>query len=168
MCFFLEKHRLSIDIDKDSANSGIEFKRFCSRDNKNDIIVNDFTSVTKTEVNFERKTLQANNFWTNQVINECAIFDIVDLTGFMYNVQSVVTHEKDGKTLRISKKVVKDQTRSMEIVLFSSVIDEVSNNTCYDFKKNENAEIHRRTCLEASGKQNCIRKWKCQDISKWW
>ena len=62
MCFFLEKHRLSIDIDKDSANSGIEFKRFCSRNNKNDIIVNDFTSVTKTEVNFERKTLQANIF----------------------------------------------------------------------------------------------------------
>ena len=87
------------------------------------------------------------------MINECAIFYIVDLTGFMYKVQSVVTHEKDGKTLRISKKVVKDQTRSMEIVLFSSVIDEVSNNTCY-----ENAEIHRRTCLEASGKQNCIRK----------
>ena len=60
--FFPRETRLSIDIDKDSANSGIEFKRFCSRDNKNDIIVNDFTSVTKTEVNFERKTLQVNNF----------------------------------------------------------------------------------------------------------
>ena len=31
---------------------------------------------------------------------------------------------------------MKDQIGSMEIVLlFSSVIDEVSNNTCYDFKK---------------------------------
>ena len=57
VCFSLEKHRLLIDIDKDSANSGIEFKRFRSRDNKNDIIVNDFTSVKKTEVNFERKIL---------------------------------------------------------------------------------------------------------------
>ena len=84
--------------------------------------------------------------------------DIVDLTGFIYSLQSVVTHGKNKKTLRISKKVVKDQTGCMEIVLFSSVIDKVSNNTCYDFKKNENAEIHRRTCLEASGKQTCIRK----------
>ena len=48
--------------ETDSANFGIEFKRFRSRDNKNDITVNDFTSVKKTEVNFERKALQANNF----------------------------------------------------------------------------------------------------------
>lgn len=61
--------------------------------------------------------------------------DIVDLTGFIYNLQSVVIHGKNKKTLRISKKVVKDQTGCMEIVLFSSVIDKVSNNTCYDFKK---------------------------------
>ena len=73
MCFSREKHQLFTDIDKDSANFGIEFKRFRSRDNKNDITVNDFTSVKKTEVNFERKALQANNFWIDQMINEWAI-----------------------------------------------------------------------------------------------
>ena len=73
MCFSREKHQLFIDIDKDSASFGIEFKRFRSRDKKNDITVNDFTSVKKTEVNFERKALQANNFWIDQVINEWAI-----------------------------------------------------------------------------------------------
>ena len=93
------------------------------------------------------------------MINECVIFDIVDLTGFIYNLKSVVTHKKGGKSQRISKNVVKDQTGSMEIVLFSSVIDEVSNNSyMLRFQKNENAEIHGRACLKVSRKQNCIRK----------
>ena len=39
--------------------------------------------------------------------------------------------------LIIRREVVKDQTGRMEIVLFNSVIDKVSNNTCYDFKKIE-------------------------------
>ena len=39
------------------------------------------------EINFERKTLEANIFTIKQVINEYAIFDVVDLTGFIYNLQ---------------------------------------------------------------------------------
>ena len=35
----------------------------------------------------------------------------------------------------------KDETGSTEIVLFSSVIDKISNNHCYDFKKNENPKF---------------------------
>ena len=42
---------------------------------------------------------------------------------------------KDGKTLGIREGVVKFQSGSMEIVLFSTVIDEVSNKTYYHFKK---------------------------------
>ena len=63
------------------------------------------------------------------MIPECAICDIVDLTGFSHNLQSEVTYEKDGKILRIRKGVVKDETGSMKIALFSSLIDEVSNIT---------------------------------------
>lgn len=43
--------------------------------------------------------------------------------GFIYNLEPEVTHEKDGKTLRISKKDGKDQTRNMKVVRLSSVID---------------------------------------------
>ena len=53
-------------------------KRFRSSDNNNDIIINDFSSVKKTEFNFERKTLQLKIFTIEQVINECAIYHIVD------------------------------------------------------------------------------------------
>ena len=69
------------------------------------------------------------------MINECAIYDIVDVTGLVYNLQTEAEHEKDGKRLRIRKGMIKDETLSMEIVLFSSLVDKVSNNTYYDFKK---------------------------------
>ena len=69
-----------------------------------------------------------------EVINECAIY-IVDVTGLVYDLQTKAEHEKDGKPLRIRKGMTKDETGSIEIVLFSSLVEEVSNNTCYDFKK---------------------------------
>ena len=47
------------------------------------------------EINFERKTLEANIFTIKQVINEYAIFDVVGLTGFIYNLQPEKT--KKGK-----------------------------------------------------------------------
>ena len=51
------KHRLFKDITNDSSHSGIEINRFRSSDNNSDIIVNEFSSVKKTKLNFERKTL---------------------------------------------------------------------------------------------------------------
>ena len=62
-------------------NTGI--KRFHSSGDSNDIIVNDFSSVKKTELNFERKTLQSKFFTIEQVINECVTYDIVDVTGLV-------------------------------------------------------------------------------------
>ena len=135
VCFSPEKHRLFNGIINDSSHSGIEIKRFRSSDNNNDIIVNDFLPVKKTELNFERKTLQSKIFAIEQMINEYAIYDIVDVTGLIYNLQTAAEQEKDGKPLRIRKEMIKDETRSIEIVLFSSLVDEVSNNTSYDFKK---------------------------------
>ena len=135
VCFSTEKHRLFNSIINDSSNSGIEIKRFRSSDNNSDIIVNDFSLVKKTELNFERKTLQSKFFTIEQVINKCAIYDIVDVTGLIYNLQTEAEHEKDGKPLRIRKGMIKNETESIEIVLFSSSVDEVSNNTPYDFKK---------------------------------
>ena len=125
----------SYDIINNSSHSVIEIKRFHSSGNNNDIIVNDFLSVKKTELNFERKTLHSKIFTIEQVLNECAIYDIVDVTALVYNLPTEAKQEKDGKPLRIRKGMIKDETESIEIVLFSSLVDEVSNNTHYDFKK---------------------------------
>ena len=69
------------------------------------------------------------------MINECATNGMVDVTGLVYNLQTEAEHKKDGKPLRIRKTMIKDETGSIEIVLFSSLVDEVWNNTSYDFKK---------------------------------
>ena len=65
------------------------------------------------------------------MINEYAIYDIVDVTGLVYNLQTEVEHDKDGKSLLFRKGMIKDETRSIEIVIFSSLVDEVSNNISY-------------------------------------
>lgn len=115
------------------------------------------------EVNFERKTFQRKIFAIKQVINECPVFDIAYMKGNIYVLQPKVTHEKDGKILGIRKGVLKNQRKSMKIVLFRSVIDEVSNNTCHDFKKIRIQEFMDVFVFQRS--QKCISK--CQDICKW-
>ena len=52
---------------------------------------------------------------------------LVDVTCLVFNLQTEAKHEKDGKPLRIRKGMIKDKTGSIEIVLFSSLVDEVSN-----------------------------------------
>ena len=86
VCSSPEKHQLFNDIINDSSRSGIEIKRFRSGDNNNDIIVHDFSSANEIELNFERKTSQSKPFTFEQVINEYAIYDIVDVTGLVYNL----------------------------------------------------------------------------------
>ena len=76
-------------------------------------------------------------------------------------------HEKDGKPLPIQKEVIKDETGNIEIVLFSSLIDEVSSNTSYDFTKmrvqkfmNETTKVSKNDvvafCYEKSVKAKVV------------
>ena len=94
VCFSPEKHPLFNDISKDDNNTRIEIKRIRSSENNEDIIVNDFSSVKKKELNFERKDFQRKLFTVQQVINECAIYDIVDISGLVYNLQQETASQK--------------------------------------------------------------------------
>ena len=102
----------------DSSHSGFEIKHFRSSDDNNDVVVIGFSSLKKIEVNFEWKTLQSKIFTTEQVTNEYAIYDIVNVTGSVYNLQAEAEHEKDGKTLFIQKGMIKNEAGSIEIVPF--------------------------------------------------
>ena len=134
--FSSEKHILFNDISKDGNNTGIEIKWFRSSENNEDIIVNDFSSVRNTELNLERIDFQRQSSTVQQVINKCAIYDIVDISGLVYSLQQETTNQKQGAPFRIRKGIMKAQTGSIEIVLFSSVIDKISNNNrCCDLKK---------------------------------
>ena len=41
------------------------------------------------------------------MINECAIYDFVDVTGLAYNLHTPAEHEKDGKKSECLKRNVK-------------------------------------------------------------
>ena len=148
VCFSPEKHALFNDISKDNNNAGIETKRFRSSETNEYVIINDFSSVKKTELDFESKILREKKnrarfrkedfkrkpFTGQQVINECAIYDIVDKSGLVYNLQQETTSQKEGAPLRIRKGIMKDQTGSIEIAMTTGSI-EIANNNCYDLKK---------------------------------
>ena len=59
----------------------------------------------------------------------------MDISGLVYNLQQETASQKEGEPLRIREGIMKDQTGSIEIVFFSSVVDKISNNNCYGFKK---------------------------------
>ena len=83
---FSKKYNLFSEIANDNTSNGIEIRRFRSSNINDDIIVNDFTSVKRTEVNFEKKTFSVKPSSIQQMNNECAIYDIVDVTGLTYNL----------------------------------------------------------------------------------
>ena len=59
---FVEYDRLFEKTANVSSNSGIETKGFKFVDNDSDIIVNGFTSVKSTDLNFTQKSLELTNF----------------------------------------------------------------------------------------------------------
>ena len=73
VCFSVEKHNLFSEIANDNTSNAVEIKHFRKSDNHGDIIVNDFTSIKRTEVNFERKTFHAKTSSIQQINNECTI-----------------------------------------------------------------------------------------------
>ena len=72
VCFSVDEHNLFSEIANGNTSNAVEIKRFRNSDNHEDIIVNDFTSIKRTEVNFERKTFHVKPSSVQQINNECA------------------------------------------------------------------------------------------------
>ena len=79
VCFSPEKHRFFEKIANDNRNSGIKIKRFKFGNNDNEIMVNDFTSVKSTDLDFTYKSPGLRNFAVQQIVNEYAIYEVANL-----------------------------------------------------------------------------------------
>lgn len=132
---FVEQDRLFEKTANDASNSGIETKGFKFVDNDSDIIVNGFTSVKSTDLNFTQKSLELTNFTLQQVLNEYSIYDIVNVKCLVYNLQIEATVKKDEQTLRLEKEMIENEQDKIWLVLFNALIDNMKNNTYYEFKK---------------------------------
>ena len=150
MCFSTEKHKLFSRVTNEEDDKiGIELKKYKRGDN-NDIFITDFTSVKRTELNFQKKMFQPTFKTITEIMNECAIYEIVNVRGLVYNLQDEEHVDKDGKPLRMRKAQFKDETDSIEIVLFSNFIDQVTDNKCYDFQKLRIQKFQSRRVLKST------------------
>lgn len=96
------------------------------------IVVSNFTSAKITELHFERRKL-TKSVSINQIIHEWALYDKVDITTLVFNLEEPVTVMKDGKDLRLWKNMIKDSTDKMTVVIFELLIEKVRDGSCYDF-----------------------------------
>ena len=100
------------------------------------------------------------------------MYDIIDVTNLVYNLQTEARHEKDGKLLPIWKGMIKDETGSIEIERFSLLVDEFLNNTFYDFKKMRVQKFMNNRILKSTETTEVFNLKKhpllSQLASNWW
>lgn len=53
----------------------------------------------------------------------------------VYNLQIEATVKKDEQTLRLEKEMIENKQDKIWLVLFNALIDNMKNNTYYEFKK---------------------------------
>ena len=134
MCFSPEKHKLFTTVAQEGESNGLEIKRFKSAPQNKDIIITDFSSAKKIELTFE-KNIVAQTFTVNQIINECALYDIINTSALIFNLQDEIQVQKDGKSLRLRKASLKDHTDIISAVFFETTIDKITEEGCYDLTK---------------------------------
>ena len=93
--FHQKKHKKLEKIQ--NQDTDCELKKFCLN-NKNEIIINDYTSVREVQPNFQ-KILKKRQFVTiAHINNESELYDIVNITGIIHNLEPVeknkITYEK--------------------------------------------------------------------------
>ena len=71
-------------------------------------------------------------FFINSIINECALYDIANISVLVFNLQEPTTVVKDGKPLWLTRGITKDNTDKMPIIFFESLIEQISEGSCYD------------------------------------
>ena len=86
VCFSPEKHKLFSNIAQEQSDNGLEIKRFKIAPQNQNIIITDFTSAKKTDLTFE-KNIIAETSTIHQVINECSLYDVVNVSVLVYNLQ---------------------------------------------------------------------------------
>ena len=71
------------------SNNGFEIKRFKLALQNKDIIVTDFSYAKRKKKNrtYFEKNIVAQTFSVHQIINECSLFDIVNVSVLVFNLQ---------------------------------------------------------------------------------
>ena len=113
VCFSPEKDKLFSSIED------LKKRKVAENDN---IIVKGFTSAKQIDLHFEKKITK--KFSIKSIINECTLYDIVDISVPVFNLQELTTVVKDGKPLRLRRDMIKNNSDKMPIIIFESLIEQ--------------------------------------------
>ena len=90
--FSPEKYKFLSKIQ--SKNTNCELRK-CHSNSKEETIINDYISVKEIELTFEKKEKKRSFVSVAFVDNEAQLYDIVNITGFVYNVSPIEIVEKN-------------------------------------------------------------------------
>ena len=126
--FLPEKHKHLPKIK--AKHSKCELRKCCSN-SKEEIIINDYTSVKEIEPIFEKKENKRSLVSVLFVNNEAQLYDVVSITGFVYNVSPIETAEKTEQQIRLRKASLKEHTNEISITSFGHLVEKVEEQTMF-------------------------------------
>ena len=124
--FSPEKHKLLSKIQAKNTNCEL---RKCRSNSKEEIIINDFTSVKEIEKTFEKKEKKRSFVSVAFVSNDLQLYDVVNIIGFGYNVSPTEIVEKNEQQISLRKASLKDHTDEISITFFGKLAEKVEEQT---------------------------------------
>ena len=101
VCFSPEKHRLLSSIC--DSKGACEIKRFSKSGSNDDIIVNYYSAIKRTKLDFTPSDTMKKFFTVSEMNNESQLYDIVNVVSVVSNISDNVLVEKDGVPLHFKK-----------------------------------------------------------------
>ena len=95
------------------------------------IIINDYTSVKEIEPTFEKKEKKRSFVSVAFKNNEAQLYDVINITEFMYNVSPIEIIEKSEQQVSLRKASLKDHTNEISITFFGNFAEELEDKTTF-------------------------------------
>ena len=124
--FSPEKHKILSKIQAKNTNCEL---RKCRSNSKEEIIINDFNSVKEIEKTFEKKEKKRSFVSVAFASNDLQLYDVVNITGFGYNVSPIEIVEKNEQQISLRKASLKDHTDEISITFFGKLAEKVEEQT---------------------------------------
>ena len=96
--------------------------------NKNEIIINDYASVQEVQLNFQKIEKKREFVTIAHINNESELYDIVNITRIIYNLEPVETVDKNEKKIHLRKATLQDKTDDIPpITIFGDLVNQINN-----------------------------------------
>ena len=128
VCFSPEKHKLLSQISTEGSGCLIKKAKYGVNE---DVIVNDYSAVKQTDVTFQKRQITLEYKKISEILNECPLYERVNILAVLCDVGEVKTVEIDGIPLSIRRALLRDNTGTIEMSFYGDLVKNISEETCY-------------------------------------